>query len=204
MNLIRNLGAFRANLRLALSPFWRTGCRLRGIQCHRTVKFMGRAIVSRHPGSEFILGENARLNSSLRANELACFQPCVLRTLTPDAVLRIGRGVGLSGAVICAGKSIIIGENTIIGSGAMIVDNDFHSPGLDGVWKTDYQPNAAPVEIGRSVFIGARAIVLKGVRIGDGAVVGAAAVVTKDVPDGVIVAGNPARPIGNATPAADS
>jgi len=157
---------------------------------------MGRAIVSCHADSDFVIGENVRLNSSLRANELACFQPCVLRTLAPGSILHIGNKVGLSGAVICAGKSIVIGEKTIIGSGAMIVDNDFHIPGADGVWKTEYQANAVPVEIGKSVFIGARAIVLKGVSIGDGAVVGAAAVVTKDVPTGTIVAGNPARPVG--------
>ena len=191
MNLIQNLGAFRASLRLALSPFWRTGCRLRGIQCHSTVKFMGRAIVSRHPDSEFVLGENVRLNSSLRANELACFQPCVLRTLAPGAVLRLGSGTGLSGAVVCAGKSIVIGENTIVGSGAMIVDNDFHTLDDSGLWKTDYQSGAKPVTIGKSVFIGARAIVLKGVTIGDRAIIGAGAVVTKDVPARTIAAGNP-------------
>jgi maltose O-acetyltransferase len=70
---------------------------------------------------------------------------------------------------------------------------------LDGVWKTDYQTNAAPVEIGRSVFIGARAIVLKGVTIGDGAVIGAGAVVTRDVEPGSIVAGNPARAVSKSS-----
>jgi len=49
------------------------------------------------------------------------------------------------------------------------------------------------IKIGRGVFIGARAIVLKGVTIGDRAVIGAAAVITKDVPAGHVAAGNPAR-----------
>lgn len=47
--------------------------------------------------------------------------------------------------------------------------------------------------IGKNVFIGARSIVMKGVTIGDGAVVGAGSVVTKDVPANAIVAGNPAK-----------
>jgi maltose O-acetyltransferase len=55
-----------------------------------------------------------------------------------------------------------------------------------------------PVLIGEKCFIGARAIILKGVTIGDGAVVGAGAVVTRDVPAGAVVAGNPALPISAA------
>lgn len=55
----------------------------------------------------------------------------------------------------------------------------------------------APVTIGDKVFIGARAIILRGVTIGNGAVIGAGAVVAKDVPPMAIVAGNPAKVIGN-------
>ena len=51
------------------------------------------------------------------------------------------------------------------------------------------------IEIGDDVWIGARAVVLPGVVIGDGAVVGAGAVVTRSVPEGTTVAGNPARPL---------
>ena len=52
------------------------------------------------------------------------------------------------------------------------------------------------IRVGRDVFVGARAVILPGVDLGEGAVVGAGAVVTKDVPDWKIVAGNPAREIG--------
>jgi acetyltransferase-like isoleucine patch superfamily enzyme len=47
--------------------------------------------------------------------------------------------------------------------------------------------------IGRNSFVGTSAVIMPGVRIGDGSIVGAGSVVTKDVPSGVIVAGNPAK-----------
>ncbi|MFZ5906246.1 MAG: CatB-related O-acetyltransferase [Nitrospirota bacterium] len=52
-----------------------------------------------------------------------------------------------------------------------------------------------PVTIGHDVWIGDNAVILKGVKIGNGAVVGAGAIVTRDVPDYTIVVGNPARPL---------
>lgn len=53
--------------------------------------------------------------------------------------------------------------------------------------------NIAPVKISDKVWIGFNSIILKGVTIGEGAVVGAGSVVTKDVPAWTVVAGNPAR-----------
>jgi acetyltransferase-like isoleucine patch superfamily enzyme len=94
---------------------------------------------------------------------------------------------------LCAGKSIEIGESTILGSGAMLIDNDFHVPEGTWEWADDFQTGARPIKVGRGVFIGARALVLKGVTIGDRAVIGAGAVVTRDVPAGQVAAGNPAR-----------
>lgn len=58
----------------------------------------------------------------------------------------------------------------------------------------------APVVIGDRTFIGANSVVLMGVTIGTGCVIGAGSVVTRDVPDGVCVAGNPARPVGRVDP----
>jgi acetyltransferase-like isoleucine patch superfamily enzyme len=177
-------------VRHRFSGLWRLEARFKGVQFEGRAVFVGRPIVSVAANSTFLVGDNVHVASSLRANPLACFQPSVLRTLEPGARLVLGKDSGLSGAVICAALSIEIGEGTLIGSGAMILDNDFHADlSLDG--SSGAQPAARPIKIGRKVFIGTRAIILKGVTIGDRAVIGAGAVVTKDVPADHVAAGNP-------------
>lgn len=88
-------------------------------------------------------------------------------------------------------EKIEIGAHALIASGCRFIDHDHGlAPGVPmGV-----QPSvSAPIRIGRDVWIGANAVVLKGVAIGDGAVVGAGSVVTHDVPARAIVAGVPAK-----------
>jgi carbonic anhydrase/acetyltransferase-like protein (isoleucine patch superfamily) len=148
-------------------------------------------LISLAPNSVLFLGRNVQLASALRANPLGCFQPCVLRTLAPQARLVLAANSGASGAVLCAGLSVEIGEGTLIGSGAMIIDNDFHVL-TPGGWRGETRSHARAIKIGREVFIGARAIVLKGVTIGDRAIIGAGAVVTRDVAANCVAAGNPA------------
>ena len=66
--------------------------------------------------------------------------------------------------------------------------HDFNDPSLQLITK--------PITVGKNSFIGARAMILPGVCIGNRAIVGAMSVVSKDVPDHQIVAGNPAKKIG--------
>ena len=103
------------------------------------------------------------------------------------ASLVIGDGVAIGDRteIHCA-DSITIGKDTIIAWDCCIMDRDYHK--LDS--KTEI---TCPVKIGNNVWIGCNVIVLKGVTIGDGAVVAAGAVVTKDVPAGALVGGNPAK-----------
>lgn len=65
--------------------------------------------------------------------------------------------------------------------------HDFNDPSLQLITK--------PITIGKNTFIGARAMILPGVSIGNQAIVGAMSVLSKDVPDHQIVAGNPAKKI---------
>jgi len=189
----QQLGRVLARIRESASLLWRLEARLKGVDIQGRIVLVGRPLISMAKNSRLVLGDGVRICSAVRANDLANAQPCVLRTLAPGAELILGPRVGISSTVLCAGLRIEVGEGTIMGAGAMIVDNDFHIPVGDWDWGTDRRANARPVKIGRGVFVGARAVILKGVNIGDRAIVGAAAVVTKDVPPGHIAVGNPAR-----------
>jgi acetyltransferase-like isoleucine patch superfamily enzyme len=192
------LGSAISGVRRSFSSLWKWEAQIKGVQFEGRVMFAGRPLVSVAPDSALVIGDNVSVASALRATPLGCFQPSVLRTLAPGARLALGKNVGISSTVICAGLRIEIGEGTLIGAGAMIMDNDFHEYTPQG-WRDESRSNARAIVIGREVFIGARAIVLKGVTIGDRAVVGAGSVVTKDVPAGYLAAGNPAsvRPLRN-------
>jgi len=103
--------------------------------------------------------------------------------------LEIGHGVFINyGSSISAHQRVQIGDGSLIGQYAIIMDCDYHEPG-GGSGHGD----ARPIEIGRGVWIGARVTILKGVSIGDGAVIGAGSVVTSDIPARVLAAGVPAR-----------
>jgi acetyltransferase-like isoleucine patch superfamily enzyme len=187
------LGALSNRLRRCSYFLWGLEARFRGVTFEGKCEFQGRPIISVVKGGRIVIGDGVRIASAVRNNMLGLFQPSVLRALSPGAQLILGRGVGVSGTALCAGAGIEIGEQTIIGAGAMIIDNDFHLPTGEWGWSDDFRSSARPIKIGRGVFIGARAIVLKGVTIGDRAVVGAGALVTKDVPAHHVAVGNPAR-----------
>lgn len=199
-SLSQQLGLLLSHARGISGILWRWEAGWKGAQLGERIRFAGRPLISVFPGSRMVLGSDLQLNSATRSNPMACFQPCVLRTMGPEAILELGRGVGLSGAVLVAGKEIRVGEGTIFGSGAVVADNDFHYPEGEWGWGFDCVRGAQPIRIGRGCFIGARAIILKGVTLGDRAVVGAGAVVTKDVPAGHLAVGNPARIIPPPVP----
>ncbi|MHB8108968.1 MAG: acyltransferase [Syntrophorhabdaceae bacterium] len=90
---------------------------------------------------------------------------------------------------IHSGSHVQIGNDTMIAWDCVILDRDYH--GIGGT-----QESLQPVVIGKGVWIGCRGLVLKGVTIGDGAIIGAGAVVTNNIPAYTLAAGNPARIIG--------
>lgn len=94
-------------------------------------------------------------------------------------------------------ERVRIGRHCYIAGGTVIADNDGHP--VDAAERRANKPPRAedvrPVEIGDDVWVGREAVILKGVKIGDRAIIGSRAVVTADVPADTIVAGNPAREI---------
>lgn len=108
-----------------------------------------------------------------------------------NATLHIGNSFINREVKIICNKSITIGDGCIIAMGTVIRDND----GGDHKILADGYVNAKPVVIGNHVWLGENVMVLKGVTIGEGAIVAAASLVTKDVPPHTLVAGSPARVI---------
>jgi maltose O-acetyltransferase len=103
----------------------------------------------------------------------------------------IGRGTFINaGAVILDVARVVIGEACQIGPNVQILTptHPLEPEPRRAGWEA-----AEPITIGDNVWLGGGAIVLPGVKVGDDAVVGAGAVVTKDLPPGVVAAGNPAR-----------
>ncbi|MEM8576452.1 MAG: sugar O-acetyltransferase [Pseudomonadota bacterium] len=103
----------------------------------------------------------------------------------------LGAGVYLNaGCVILDSAAVTIGDGTLIGPRAQLICADHHR---DPKKRPLGIERAAPVTIGRRVWIGAAALIMPGVTVGDGAIVAAGAVATCDVPPGATVAGVPAR-----------
>ncbi len=109
--------------------------------------------------------------------------------------LSIGHNVGINQSVIMDGgrAGIHVGDNTRIAANTTIYAFN-HGVETDRLVRE--QPvNSKGVHIGKDVWIGANVSIVDGITIGDGAVIGMGSVVTKDVADGEMVAGNPARKI---------
>ena len=126
-------------------------------------------------------------NASLEVN--GCFSVYAGSSIaiTDGASLILGNGyMNLNSKIRCREK-IVIGDGTIISENVHIRDSDVHTI------VTSNNTPTKPIYIGKNVWIGVGAIILKGVTIGDGAVIGAGSVVTKDIPAGCLAVGNPAK-----------
>ena len=177
-------------------PFWMIHCRLNRLQWKKGWTFRGKPLLRIRPDSKVEIGERVWMVSSQKYNLFGISQPVIISTLGVGAVITIGDDVGMSGCTVAAKERIDIGSRVLIGTGVIIADTDAHTIEPEGR-RYDLSGGASkPIIIEDDVFIGARAIILKGVTIGKGSIVGAGAVVSRSIPQMSIAAGNPARVVG--------
>ena len=154
--------------------------------------FYGKVLFRRDRSSVLSVGEHCIFRSAVWSNRAGINRPCMLSTLASDAELLIGTGCGFSGTAVAAAESVVIEQGVVCGANVTISDTDWH--GLHA-WDRRSPGASEPVRIERDAWIGMNATILKGVTIGEGAVVAAGSVVSRSVPAGVIAAGNPAKVI---------
>lgn len=127
-----------------------------------------------------------------------------------NGTIEIGNKTFIGGGKFISINNIKIGSDVLVSWGCTFMDNNAHSTswskrsndvsdwhkgikeGKIGAYKNWDHVISAPIEVKDKAWIGFNCIILKGVTIGEGAIVGSGSVVTKDVPDWTVVAGNPA------------
>jgi acetyltransferase-like isoleucine patch superfamily enzyme len=135
---------------------------------------------------EVVFGEGVRLNGTIVPIELVTYT---------SGWIEIGNHSLINyGSSIAARASVKIGSYCHLGHYTFVMDNDQHD-----VVRHMELPRSDPVIIEDHVWIGAKAVVLPGVRIGSRAVIGAGSIVTKDIPPRCVAAGNPARVLRHLT-----
>lgn len=121
-------------------------------------------------------------------------KPVCIRTLSPEAVVRLGDHAGLNGTSIQCVERVEIGDWSNIAD-AYITDTPAHAIARNRRALSVHDVAAAPVEIGRNVWVSVQVVILHGVHIGENSVIGACSLIRHDVPANVFGAGNPFRVI---------
>lgn len=170
-------------------------------------------------GDNWSMGRRSRVDGQVSVRAEGCglrigTNSSVAATLVlerPGARIEIDDSSHIGGGtIIDVAEQVTVGKDVLISFEVLIFDHDSHSTSYHGrrgdgdEWMAGRKDwtnvRRAPVRIEDKAWVGARAIILKGVTVGEGSVVAAGSVVTRDVPAWSIVAGNPARVIRNLEP----
>lgn len=160
----------------------RTWCRLHGAEVHSEALVHGFPKIRIRKGGRLVLEAGATINAAGWSNPFNDGRRTVLY-VGPGAEICLAKNAGISSSVLVAHAGIRIDEGALVGAGCLICDSDMHELPLG----SDSPVKTAPIRIGKSAFVGARSTILRGVEIGDGAVVGAHSVVRESIAPGVRV-----------------
>lgn len=161
-----------------------------GINMGGNNKFSGKTYFKKFPKSKIMIGKNCTFLSNSNSNLIGINRPCLISTLSENAIIDIGENCGFSGTVIGAFMCIKIGNNVKFGANTLITDSDWH---LDD--PRSGKPDKIVIE--DNVWIGEGVKILKGVSIGKNSLIGAGSVVVKSIPENTVAAGNPCKIIKN-------
>ncbi len=183
-NLIRKdgiVGALELSIKYSFCKIFNYSLlTLKGIKLGKNIKFEGLVEIS--GGKRIKIGNNVRFGSG------------VIISAGIDAEVVIGDNTYIgTHTIIIVNKCIIIGKDCLISPFNYIIDSNHGISPEELIRKQPY--DVEPIIIGNDVWIGVGCAILKGVKIGDGAVIGAGAVVTKDIPAYSIAVGVPAKVI---------
>jgi acetyltransferase-like isoleucine patch superfamily enzyme len=120
--------------------------------------------------------------------------------LGPQGHVLVGDLCTLVGPVFSTNGRVVIGDYVLISKDVVIADRPWAAPPVDDAAGAQ---TSADIEIDDDVWIGTRAVILAGARIGRGAIIGAAAIVQGEVPPFAIFAGNPGKVVGWNEPASE-
>lgn len=162
--------------------------------------------------SNVIIGDRSWLYSAYAFLHYRSDRPCGVRVghdtgiyidtlfdLGPCGEVAIGHYCTLAGPIIVTNGRVVIGDYVLISREVILADSFAAIPPLAKPFSKSSGKQIEPqlcITIGNDVWIGTRAVILKGARLGNGAIVGAGAVVDFEVPDYAVVAGNPAQIVG--------
>lgn len=160
------------------------------LKCRRNVSTQGLGLIEN--GVEIILEKRSKL---ILGKGVQVRRGTII-AVSNGGELTIGNNVFVAhGVTIAAKQKIVIGENTLLAEYVSIRDHD-HEIALSSKPLVARGSKTKPVTIGKNVWIGAKATIVKGTEIGQEAVIGANAVVTHNIPKQAIAAGVPAKIIG--------
>lgn len=174
------------------TTFWnRIVMLITGVQFGKGFRSCG-CILFRKYGGKIVLGDSVNINSHRIANPIGGDTKTIMVT-TISGNICIGNRVGLSNTTFYSSSSIIVEDDVCIGAGCKIYDTDFHSIYPEYRLNGNIEVKNFPVHIKKKAFIGGHSIILKGVTIGEGAVIAAGSVVSKNIPDYEVWGGNPIK-----------